>query len=91
MSDQVLVVDDEEGVRTMLRRALEEEGFSVSTAESGRAAIRYVEAQTPDVAVVDLKLEDASGLDVLRDLKTRSPGTVTISGQLSCMALIVKV
>jgi DNA-binding NtrC family response regulator len=78
MSDQVLVVDDEEGVRTMLRRALEEEGFSVCTAESGRAAIRFVEAQPPDVAVVDLKLEDASGLDVLRDLKTRSPGTVTI-------------
>ncbi|NNE44761.1 MAG: response regulator, partial [Gemmatimonadetes bacterium] len=78
MSDQVLVVDDEEGVRTTLRRALEEEGFSVRTAGSGRSALRTVARGAPDVAVVDLKLGDSSGLDVLRDLKTRSPATVTI-------------
>jgi len=78
LSDHVLVVDDEESVRTTLRRALEEEGFSVRTAESGKAALRTLANRTPDVAVVDLKLEDASGLDVLRGLKDRSPGTVTI-------------
>jgi DNA-binding NtrC family response regulator len=74
----VLVIDDEESVRVTLRRALEEEGFSVETAESGRAGLRTVEQAAPDVAVVDLKLGDASGLDVLRDLKSRSPETVTI-------------
>ena len=78
MSDQVLVIDDEAGVRTTLRRALEEEGFAVRTAGSGRAALRCAEEDSPDVAVVDLKLGDASGLDVLRGLKQRCPAAVTI-------------
>jgi DNA-binding NtrC family response regulator len=78
VSDQVLVVDDEAGVRTNLRRALEEEGFSVRTAASGRSALRSLDQVAPDVAVLDLKLGDASGLDLLRDLKVRCPGTVTI-------------
>lgn len=78
MNDQVLVVDDEQGVRTSLRRALEEEGFSVRTVSSGRAALQQTEEAEPDVAVVDLKLGDSSGLDVLRDIKRRSPRTVTI-------------
>ncbi|MGH2569711.1 MAG: response regulator, partial [bacterium] len=78
MSDQVLVIDDEESVRTTLRRALEEEGFSVATAGSGRAGLKAAERAAPDVAVVDLKLGDGSGLEVLRDLKTLSPATVTI-------------
>jgi DNA-binding NtrC family response regulator len=78
MNDQVLVIDDEVSVRTTLRRALEEEGFSVRTAGSGRAAMKRMEQTRPDVAVVDLKLGDTSGLDVLRDLKNRWPDTVTI-------------
>jgi DNA-binding NtrC family response regulator len=78
VSDQVLVIDDEESVRTTLRRALEEEGFSVATAGSGRAGLKAAERAAPDVAVVDLKLGDGSGLEVLRDLKTLSPATVTI-------------
>ena len=78
MSDQVLVIDDEAGVRTTLRRALEEEGFCVATADSARTGLRRAKADHPDVAVVDLKLGDGSGLDVLRDLKEISPSTVTI-------------
>lgn len=78
MSDQVLVIDDEVGVRTTLRRALEEEGFCVATADSARAGLKRAEENRPDVAVVDLKLGDASGLDVLRDLKIQSPSMVTI-------------
>ncbi len=78
MNDHVLVIDDEAGVRTTLRRALEEEGFHVATAESGRRGLKRAEEQRPDVAVVDLKLGDSSGLDVLRDLKRMSPATVTI-------------
>jgi DNA-binding NtrC family response regulator len=78
VSDQVLVVDDEAIVRTTLRRALEEEGFSVRTADTARGALRCAEDQRPDVAVVDLKLGEASGLDVLRDLKRRWPSTVAI-------------
>jgi len=78
LSDQVLVIDDEAGVRTTLRRALEEEGFCVATADSAREGLRQAEELRPDVAVVDLKLGDASGLEVLRDLKEMSPAPVAI-------------
>ena len=78
MSDEILVIDDEAIVRTTLRRALEEEGFSVRTAENGKGALRSAEEHRPDVAVVDLKLGEASGLDVLRDLKRKWPTTVAI-------------
>ncbi len=78
MSDRVLVIDDELGVRRTLRRALEEEGFSVETAGSGRKGIRCAEEERPHVAVVDLKLGDTSGLEVLRDLKRLQPSMVTI-------------
>jgi len=78
LSDQVLVIDDEAIVRTTLRRALEEEGFQVRTAGSAKGALRCAEDARPDVAVVDLKLGEASGLDVLRDLKRRWPSTVAI-------------
>ena len=61
MSDQVLVIDDEESVRTTLRRALEEEGFSVEDGRvrTGRPSKMAVEEAAPDVAVVDLKLGDS--------------------------------
>ena len=78
MNDRVLVIDDELGVRTTLRRALEEEGFRVHTADSGRQGIRMVNEVRPHVAIVDLKLGDASGLDVLRQLKGSWPSIVTI-------------
>jgi two-component system response regulator AtoC len=78
VSDQILVIDDERSVRTTLRRALEEEGFSVSTADSGRSALRQMETGSPDVVVVDLKLGDASGLDILANVKKRRPSTVAI-------------
>jgi DNA-binding NtrC family response regulator len=78
LNDQVLVIDDEESVRTTLRRALEEEGFSVQTAGSGGAGLKMAGETRPDVCVVDLKLGDSSGLEVLQSLKSRCPAAVTI-------------
>jgi DNA-binding NtrC family response regulator len=77
-TNQVLVIDDEESVRFTLKRALEEEGLSVRTAESGGEGLRLVESVQPDLVVVDLKLGDGSGLDVLGQVKTRRPGTLAI-------------
>ncbi len=77
-TNRVLVIDDEESVRATLRRALEEEGLSVRTAESGSEGLRILEAVQPDLVVVDLKLGDASGLDVLKKVKHRRPETLAI-------------
>ena len=77
-TNQVLVIDDEESVRLTLKRALEEEGLSVRTAESGAEGLKVVEASQPDLVVVDLKLGDSSGLDILKSVKRRRPSTLTI-------------
>jgi DNA-binding NtrC family response regulator len=77
-SNQILVIDDEASVRSTLKRALEEEGLSVRTAGSRGEGLRLVESTQPDLVVVDLKLGDGSGLDVLGQLKARRPGTLAI-------------
>jgi two-component system KDP operon response regulator KdpE len=65
----ILVVDDEEQIRRLLRDALEEAGYSVREAESGRIALGEVALQSPDLVILDLGLTDAHGTEVLRALR----------------------
>src|SRR6201999_4356234 len=67
----VLLVDDCEDALKALSAVLELEGHSVSTANSGAAAIRELEALTPDVAIVDIVLADMDGFDVARAIRCR--------------------
>ena len=68
----LLIVDDERVLRSQLAKALERRGFAVAMAESVAEGKELVRAKPPAYAVVDLRLEDGSGLDVvevLRDLR----------------------
>ena len=65
----ILIVDDEEQIRRLLRYALEEAGYSVREADSGRLALGEVALHAPDLVVLDLGLPDAHGTDVLRALR----------------------
>jgi len=71
----VLVVDDEQTFRERLMQALEERGFEVWGASSGDAAIARAERETPEYAVVDLRLGSMSGLHVVRRLHELDPTT----------------
>ncbi|MCV2865067.1 response regulator [Albidovulum sediminicola] len=62
----ILVVEDDPGVRQLLRRSLEADGFAVSEAETGEAAIEMVQRQSFDLITLDLNLTGADGLDVAR-------------------------
>ena len=66
---KILVVDDEEAMREVLRERLESFGFEVSTAEDGAAAERRVAAFDPDAVLSDVVLPDTSGLDLLRMIR----------------------
>jgi DNA-binding response OmpR family regulator len=66
---RVLVVDDEPVVRDVLSRYLVREGFTVTEAEDGTAALEAVEEVSPSVVLLDLMLPRLSGLDVLRALR----------------------
>jgi DNA-binding response OmpR family regulator len=70
---RLLLVDDEVGYLDVLCKRLSRRDFEVTTARSGAEAIRAVRDQDFDVAVVDLKMEDLDGIEVLRILKQMLP------------------
>jgi two-component system, OmpR family, alkaline phosphatase synthesis response regulator PhoP len=68
----ILVVDDEPKIAQLARDYLEHAGFRVATAADGRAALRAVSRERPDLIVLDLRLPDIDGLDVTRTLRKAS-------------------
>lgn len=78
MRYQILVVDDEPVVRSSLTRLLEDEAWEVTTADRGRAAIEAIQARSFDLAVIDHRLGDITGLDVLDAIREKSPTTLSI-------------
>lgn len=69
----LLLVDDDEPFVKRLARAMEKRGFLPETAESVAAGKAIVQARPPAYAVVDLRLEDGNGLDVVEALRERRP------------------
>lgn len=67
---RVLVVDDDEGVRTAVTWALEADGFEVTAVDNGLAALEAIESAAPSLVVLDLSLPGLGGLDILRRLRT---------------------
>jgi len=72
MTTTVLVVDDEPKIAQLARDYLEHAGMRVVTATDGRAALRAVGREHPDLVVLDLRLPDMDGLDVTRTLRKTS-------------------
>ncbi len=70
----VLLVDDDRSFLQRLARAMEARGFEVATAESVADGLAHVEANAPAFAVVDMRLGDGTGLDVISALKRSRPG-----------------
>ncbi|WP_029058295.1 ActR/PrrA/RegA family redox response regulator transcription factor [Stappia stellulata] len=69
----LLIVDDDRPFQQRLARAMEKRGFVTETADSVREALDKLRVKAPDYAVVDMRLEDGSGLDVVEVLRTRRP------------------
>jgi two-component system response regulator PilR (NtrC family) len=75
---RLLVVDDERSMRELLSIVLRREGYDVTLAENGRAAIAYLEARRFDLLVSDIKMPDMTGVDVLRAAKRIDPDILGI-------------
>ena len=90
----ILVVEDDAAMRTMLREALEEDGFVVETAPGGRAGVERVRQGGVDLVVSDVKMPDLDGLDMLREIKATSPSphviTITAFGSIDTAIRAVK-
>jgi two-component system, response regulator RegA len=69
----LLIVEDDKSFLQRLARAMEGRGFNVTTAESVADGLTQLETASPAFAVVDMRLEDGNGLDVISALKRRRP------------------
>src|SRR5678815_1228550 len=69
----VLIIDDEENIRKTTALALESMGHEVTTADRGGAALKILEGAKFDASVLDLKLRDENGMDLLPEMLKRSP------------------
>jgi two-component system KDP operon response regulator KdpE len=74
----VLLVDDEEQIRRLLRSALEDDGYSVREAATGRIALGEIALQEPGFMILDLGLPDTSGIEVLRTMRLHCTAPVLI-------------
>jgi phosphate regulon transcriptional regulator PhoB len=71
MADRILLVEDEQSVADAVAYSLEREGFSVTVARDGKAALDSFEAASPDLVVLDLMLPEITGWDLLRALRRK--------------------
>lgn len=81
----VLIVEDDEPIRAMLRTWLEGEGYAVAATGSGAQVVPLVEAQSPDVLLLDLMLPERDGVSLLVDLAqvVKRPPVLVISAYAS--------
>jgi len=77
MGQKILVVDDNPDAIAIVKSALEARGYAVNTAERGATALTSVDADRPDVILLDIMMPDMSGLEVLEKLKS-TPSTAAI-------------
>ncbi len=88
---RVLVVDDEENLRLVLRTILKRAGYEVEVATSGEEALEKVESFGPDVILTDVRMPKMSGLDLLAALKAKqSPATVIVMSAYGSVDLAIE-
>jgi DNA-binding response OmpR family regulator len=90
MTEHILIVDDEDTLRHFLKLTLQDEGYYVSEAASGYAALNWLERESFDLALVDLRMADMDGLEVMRQFRQRSPETqiIILTGYASVPSVV---
>jgi DNA-binding response OmpR family regulator len=90
MAEHILIVDDEDTLRYFLKLTLEDEGYRVSEAASGHAALNWLERESFGLALVDLRMADIDGLEVMRQFRQRSPETeiIILTGYASVPSVV---
>lgn len=70
---KLLVIDDEDGIVREVKDYFEEEGYEVMTADTGEDGKRLIRSESPNLVILDLKLPDISGIEVLKMLRGSYP------------------
>jgi two-component system, NtrC family, nitrogen regulation response regulator NtrX len=75
---EILVVDDEPGIRELMGEILQDEGYEVRMAENGGAARRALEEKMPDMVLLDIWMPDVDGVTLLKEWKTQGRLTIPV-------------
>lgn len=75
----ILIVDDDKSILRMFSRILEKAGYTVDTAETGQETTEKLGSQTYDIALVDIKLPDTNGTDLLPKMHVLYPQMIKIA------------
>ena len=78
MTQKILLVDDEEGIRKVLDISLSDSGFKVFTAETGKEALDIFRKIRPPIVLTDIKMPGMGGIELLQKIKEESPDTEVI-------------
>ncbi|MBI3894378.1 MAG: sigma-54-dependent Fis family transcriptional regulator [Acidobacteria bacterium] len=78
MKANLLIVDDEQGIRQSLSAILQDEGYKILAVASGKECLRALEDDSFQLVLLDVWLEDGDGLEVLRQIQEKHPATVAV-------------
>ncbi len=91
---RLLIADDDRPFLNRLAKAMAARGFNVATAESVAEALAAIRAEPPAFAIIDMRLADGNGLDVITELKSRRPDArgviLTGYGNISSAVIAIK-
>ena len=92
--ERILIVDDDRSIRELLSMHLEERGYEVAVASTGAEGFRLVEEAVPSAIILDMRLPDMSGIDLIPELRKRAVETpvlmITAHHDMSTTILAMK-
>jgi two-component system response regulator (stage 0 sporulation protein F) len=72
MKNKILLIDDEINIRKLCKEELEDEGYIIETAEDAKSGLKKFEEFLPDLIILDIKMPEESGLEVLQKFKSEN-------------------
>jgi len=72
MNKRILVIEDEENVRELIKECFSEE-FECATAENGQKGLKILESFEPDLIILDVKLPDINGFELINEIRNKNP------------------
>ena len=75
---KILILDDEESIRILYAEVLKDEGYEVMTTGSCQEALRLIHDEHPSAVILDIRMDDCDGLDVLQEIRLAHPNVPII-------------
>lgn len=75
---KILLVDDEESIQFLYKEEFSDEGYETVSALNGEEALKVFEEEKPDLVILDIQMPGINGIEVLRQIKMKSPETPVI-------------